>query len=107
MSRPKVCFHSGETTLFPFPYAQLTTLSSTAAVESFRKEQGPKLHAELLASDKANKHTSYISGPWYAMYLEDRVPLPINYNPQITMNDSPVAAKNKQAERAASLIAAG
>ena len=81
--------------------------ASTAAVESFRKEQGPKLHAELLASDKANKHTSYISGPWYAMYLEDRVPLPINYNPQITMNDSPVAAKNKQAERAASLIAAG
>ena len=41
------------------------------------------------------------------MYLEDRQPLPINYNPQITMNDNPNPAKNKQAERAASLIAAG
>ena len=30
---------------------------------------------------QANKQTSYICGPWFNMYLSDRVPVVMNYNP--------------------------
>lgn len=33
-------------------------------VELFGSNDGKELQAELVASDKANKHTSYISEPW-------------------------------------------
>jgi carnitine O-palmitoyltransferase 2 len=75
-------------------------------VEDFQNTEGPKLQEMLLAHDKANKHTSFISAPWYEMYLQDRAPLPLNYNPQITLNDNVNPEKNKQAERAASLVTA-
>ena len=71
----------------------------------FTEKEGPRLHEKLLQQDLQNKHTSYISAPWYKMYLADRQPLPINYNPQITLNDDP--NRNTQATRAAGLISAG
>ncbi|ORC87882.1 carnitine O-palmitoyltransferase II [Trypanosoma theileri] len=50
-------------------------------VKSFETCEGAQLHDELVRTDKANKHTSYISADWFDLYLSDRRPLPINYNP--------------------------
>jgi len=44
---------------------------------------------------------------WYDMYLSDRVPLPINYNPQISLNDTEATAKWSQAVKASVLVSAG
>jgi len=49
-----------------------------------------ELHEELLALDKTLKGTSYISAPWFDMYLRDRQPLPINYNPALVFVEDPV-----------------
>lgn len=35
---------------------------TSAIVAEFGKNEGPQLHAELVATDAQNKHTSYISG---------------------------------------------
>ncbi|KAJ0408631.1 hypothetical protein P43SY_008978 [Pythium insidiosum] len=75
------------------------------AVKSFAEGVGPELHAKLVARDDANKHTSYINEWWLEMYLTDRQPIVINYNPQIKLKEDPVPAKNQQSQRAASLIA--
>ncbi|KAG1691644.1 hypothetical protein DVH05_026807 [Phytophthora capsici] len=75
------------------------------AVADFQKGVGPQLHQALVDRDAANKHTSYINQWWLEMYLNDRQPLPINYNPQIKLKMDPVPAKNSQSQRAASLIA--
>jgi carnitine O-palmitoyltransferase 2 len=76
-----------------------------AAAAEFEKGDGARLHAALVARDAANKHTSYINAWWLDMYLSDRQPIVINYNPQIKLKEDPVAAKNAQSQRAASLIA--
>ncbi|RYG55505.1 hypothetical protein EON66_05130, partial [archaeon] len=55
---------------------------------------------------QSNKHTSYISDFWYDMYLENRDPLPLNLNPQLTWLDDANPAKNEQAVRAANIVAA-
>nr|CAD7266064.1 unnamed protein product [Timema shepardi]CAD7574110.1 unnamed protein product [Timema californicum] len=52
-------------------------------VKKFSEFEGKPLQAQLKAFDVKNKHTSYISELWFDMYLRDRVPLPINYNPAI------------------------
>ncbi|XP_033105516.1 carnitine O-palmitoyltransferase 2, mitochondrial-like [Anneissia japonica] len=57
-----------------------------AIVEKFQAKEGPDLHQALVALDKQNKHTSYISGPWFDMYLESRLPLLLNFNPYICYN---------------------
>ncbi|KAF1775201.1 Acyltransferase ChoActase/COT/CPT [Phytophthora cactorum] len=75
------------------------------AVLDFQNGVGPELHRALVARDAANTHTSYINQWWLEMYLDDRQPLPINYNPQIKLKMDPVPAKNSQSQRAASLIA--
>lgn len=36
-----------------------------------------------MLQDKQNKHTSYISKPWFDMYLSDRKSLVLHYNPFI------------------------
>lgn len=67
------------------------------------------LHNELLQMDKGLKQTSYISAPWFDMYLKDRQPLPINVNPALVfvedydiMRDQPKA--RKQLVRATNLL---
>lgn len=75
------------------------------AVKAFETGVGPELHKALVARDEANKHTSYINQWWLEMYLKDRQPLVINYNPQIKIKEDPTPAKNEQNQRAASLIA--
>ncbi|XP_069693874.1 carnitine O-palmitoyltransferase 2, mitochondrial [Periplaneta americana] len=54
-----------------------------AIVNAFRKGEGQSLQKQLKDWDKKNKHTCYISEPWFDKYLRDRVPLPINYNPLV------------------------
>nr|AXY87732.1 carnitine O-palmitoyltransferase 2 [Eriocheir sinensis] len=56
------------------------------AVAQFRSGPGPALQYQLKNQDKANKHTSYISGPWFDMYLSDRAPLVLNYNPFLALS---------------------
>ncbi|ETV94000.1 hypothetical protein H310_12056 [Aphanomyces invadans] len=75
------------------------------AVDKFRKQDGPELHAALVARDKASPETSYINKWWFDMYVQDRQPIVINVNPQIKIKDDPAPAKNAQNQRAASLIA--
>ncbi|XP_017137735.1 carnitine O-palmitoyltransferase 2, mitochondrial [Drosophila miranda] len=74
------------------------------AVEEFRQGPGMELHVRLQASDAANKHTSYISQPWFDMYLADRVPLPLNYNPLLVMKSDPRPEYQQQVVRATNLI---
>ena len=77
-----------------------------AAVADFRKGAGPELQAQLVAQDAANPDTAFFSKWWFDMYLSDRQPLPINYNPQLTfkMDPSSDPAKNEQVARAAGLV---
>lgn len=56
-------------------------------VNAFRDSEGPGLDKLLRARDNANKHTSYISGPWFQMYLSSRKPLPLNFNPFLALKD--------------------
>ncbi|GAV03843.1 hypothetical protein RvY_14218 [Ramazzottius varieornatus] len=72
-------------------------------VADFQTKDAPELHQTLLARDRAQKHTSYISEWWFDMYLRSRVPLVLNFNPFIAMNDDPVKEKMQQAVRAADL----
>ncbi|CAI5727676.1 unnamed protein product [Peronospora destructor] len=75
------------------------------AVLDFQNGVGLELHRALIARDAANVHTSYINQWWLEMYLKDRQPLPINYNPQIKLKMDPSPAKNSPSQRATSLIA--
>lgn len=75
-----------------------------AIVEKFLKEDGATLHAELCRQDAANKHTSYISEPWFDMYLRDRKPLPINYNPFLVFSPETNEGYNKQLIKATNLV---
>lgn len=73
-------------------------------VNDFRDGTGSKLHKLLIEYDKANKHTSYISKPWFDMYLRDRKPLPINYSPALVMKLDARPEYNDQLTRAANLV---
>lgn len=73
-------------------------------VEKFQKHEGPGLNAELLQKNKRNKHTSYISGPWYDMYLSYRDSIVLNHNPFMMFKDDPVAENNDQVVRATNII---
>uniref|UniRef100_A0A8R1TLP8 Carn_acyltransf domain-containing protein n=1 Tax=Onchocerca volvulus TaxID=6282 RepID=A0A8R1TLP8_ONCVO len=73
-------------------------------VEDFKAHEGPKLQRELILHDKRNLHTSYISEPWFDMYLSDRIPCPINYNPFMVYASDPDPAYNDQLTRATNLI---
>ena len=48
------------------------------------------LDKQLCELDSVNKHTSYVSDPWYKMYLSDRDPLILNYNPFMAWKPDPV-----------------
>ena len=78
---------------------------SARAVRAFQHGVGPDLQRALVARDVSHPHTSYINQWWLDMYLSDRQPLPGNFNPQVKLKMDPVAAKNSQCQRAASLIA--
>lgn len=58
----------------------------------------------LLAQDLQNKHTSYVTEPWFEMYLKDRKPIVLNYNPFVSYIDDTKVAYNDQIIRAANFI---
>lgn len=55
-----------------------------------------ELQRELLLYDARNLQTSFISEPWFDMYLSDRVPCPINYNPFMVYAPDPNKEYNDQ-----------
>ncbi|XP_016966712.1 carnitine O-palmitoyltransferase 2, mitochondrial [Drosophila biarmipes] len=83
------------------PAEQATTQQT---VEQFRQGIGMELHAKLKNHDAENKHTSYISQPWFDMYLADRAPLPLNYNPLLVMKSDSRPEYQNQVVRATNLI---
>lgn len=74
-----------------------------ANVKQFLQTTGKNLQAQLIEEDKRNKHTSYISEPWFDMYLRDRRPLPINYNPMLVFTNDK-GDFNGQLVRASNLV---
>lgn len=63
---------------------------------------GEALNKLLHEVDSQNKHTSYISGPWYDMYLASRDPVVLNHNPFMAWK--PDAHTSDQCERAVNFI---
>lgn len=71
--------------------------------KSFENGVGKELHEHLLAQDKQNKHTSYISGPWFDMYLTARDSVVLNFNPFMAFNPDPKSEYNDQLTRATNM----
>lgn len=71
--------------------------------KSFENGVGKELHAQLVAQDKQNKHTSYISGPWFDMYLTARDSVVLNFNPFMAFNPDPKSEYNDQLIRATNM----
>nr|XP_021182304.2 carnitine O-palmitoyltransferase 2, mitochondrial [Helicoverpa armigera] len=71
---------------------------------NFIAKEGKIFQEKLIAKDKRNKHTSYISEYWFDLYLRDRVPLPINYNPMIVFQNDVRPEYNDQLIRSANIL---
>ncbi|KAJ9579432.1 hypothetical protein L9F63_024456 [Diploptera punctata] len=79
-------------------------VKTEAIVNEFRKGEGLSLQKQLKDWDKKNKHTNYISEPWFDKYLRDRVPLPINYNPQVVFVNDKRPEYNNQLVRSTNML---
>lgn len=87
------------------PLLSKEQLEKTAIyVNEFLIKDGIKLHKELIEKDAKNCNTSYISEPWFDMYLRDRKPLPINYNPFLVLEPDLNSEQNIQLVKATNLI---
>jgi carnitine O-palmitoyltransferase 2 len=75
-----------------------------AIVSEFKKGEGFSLQKQLKDWDEKNKHTSYISELWFDKYLCDRVPLPINYNPQVVFVNEKRPGYGAQLIRATNML---
>ena len=73
-------------------------------VQRFLVREGVELQRQLKEHDASNTHTSYISEPWFDMYLRDRAPLPVNYNPLLVFIDDPKKEYNSQIVRISNLL---
>lgn len=73
-------------------------------VNSFENGPGVSLQKELVEKDVNNKHTSYISEPWFNVYLSDRIPLPVNYNPFLVFVNDQNEKYNDQLVRASNFV---
>ena len=79
-------------------------LCTEEKVKAFLSNEGQYLHKKLLTRDKAHRETSYISGPWFDMYLKDRRPVSFTHNPGISLINDPRPEFNNTALRAANTI---
>lgn len=79
-------------------------VNTQTLVDNFQNEIGKTLQQLLIEKDKKEKHTSYISEPWFDMYLKDRTPLPVNYNPLLMMKPDEKKEYNEQTLRATNMI---
>ncbi|XP_030036332.2 carnitine O-palmitoyltransferase 2, mitochondrial [Manduca sexta] len=71
---------------------------------NFVVNDGKVLQEKLIATDKANKHTSYISDYWFDLYLRDRAALPINFNPLLVFQNDARPEYNDQLVRASNML---
>uniref|UniRef100_A0A131XEV7 Putative carnitine palmitoyltransferase ii n=1 Tax=Hyalomma excavatum TaxID=257692 RepID=A0A131XEV7_9ACAR len=78
--------------------------NTRALVHAFKNNEGAELDSLLRKRDKANKHTSYISAPWFDMYLTSRKPLPLNFNPFMAWKDDERPAYMDQTVRACNMV---
>lgn len=74
------------------------------AVKTFLQCEGPLLQEKLLQYAKEKSDSSYISSPWFDMYLKSRLPLVLNYNPFLVLNRDTNEAMNDQLLRSTNLI---
>lgn len=72
--------------------------------QDFQSGVGKQLTEELVAQDKNNKHTSYISGPWFDMYLSARDSVVLNFNPFMSFNPDPKTEYNDQLVRGTNMV---
>eukprot|EP00058_Branchiostoma_floridae_P012610 XP_002598098.1 hypothetical protein BRAFLDRAFT_85684 [Branchiostoma floridae] len=72
--------------------------------KEFEAKEGAELHKELVAMNDQNKHTSYISGPWFDMYLQSRLSVVLNFNPFMSFVDDPRAGYTDQLVRATNFV---
>lgn len=72
--------------------------------QEFQSGAGKQLHEELVALDKKNKHTSYISAPWFDMYLSARESIVLNFNPFMSFNPDLKPEYNDQLVRATNMV---
>uniref|UniRef100_A0AAV2L0M2 Carnitine O-palmitoyltransferase 2, mitochondrial n=1 Tax=Knipowitschia caucasica TaxID=637954 RepID=A0AAV2L0M2_KNICA len=72
--------------------------------EDFKNGVGKQLHEQLVAQDKQNKHTSYISAPWFDMYLSARDSVVLNFNPFMSFNPDPKPEYNEQLLRSTNMV---
>nr|DBA17946.1 TPA: hypothetical protein GDO54_016249 [Pyxicephalus adspersus] len=70
---------------------------------NFQNGVGKQLHEELVQQDKQNKQTSYISAPWFDMYLCARDPIVLNFNPFMSFTPDPKPEFNNQLVRATNM----
>ncbi|ESP01146.1 hypothetical protein LOTGIDRAFT_225472 [Lottia gigantea] len=73
-------------------------------VQEFGNGAGKTLQEELIATDKKNKHTNYVSDAWFDMYLRDRRPVVLNHNPFMVFNDETRPEYNTQLVRATNMV---
>lgn len=57
-------------------------------VADFEKGDGQRLDDQLRHQNTSNRHTSYISKPWFDMYLKSRLPLILNFNFFLVFTDA-------------------
>ncbi|KAI1304159.1 Carnitine O-palmitoyltransferase 2, mitochondrial [Halotydeus destructor] len=74
------------------------------ANEFVNSPDAKRLQEKLIAEDKANKNSSYISKPWFDMYLASRTPLVLNYNPFLAWKDDPDEQFNSLPIRATNML---
>ncbi|XP_031846888.2 carnitine palmitoyltransferase 2 isoform X1 [Nomia melanderi] len=77
---------------------------TSSYVTEFLTKDGTFLQNKLIKKNSKNRHTSYISEPWFDMYLRDRKPLPINYNPFLVFVPEDKSEYNIQLVKATNLI---
>uniref|UniRef100_A0A8C5W636 Carnitine O-palmitoyltransferase 2, mitochondrial n=1 Tax=Leptobrachium leishanense TaxID=445787 RepID=A0A8C5W636_9ANUR len=72
--------------------------------KTFQAGAGQQLHDELVSQDKQNKHTSYISGPWFDMYLCARDSIVLNFNPFMSFTPDSRPEYNNQLIRSTNMV---
>ncbi|KAJ1634246.1 hypothetical protein T492DRAFT_865438 [Pavlovales sp. CCMP2436] len=89
---------------FAQPLVPASQLEGTRELlRAFTAGQGAVLQAELARRDKLS-YSSFISAPWFDMYLKDRRPLPLHSNPHLAWVDETEPGRAEQVGRAARLV---
>ena len=79
-------------------------ISLEQKVKKFQNDEGPDLHKALVEYDRNHKDNSYISEAWFDIYLRDRSPCPINFNPFMTFAEDPTISNDNQLAKCTNFI---